>query len=127
MREPKRTSAGCEVILPATSATAIAARLELQPVRRYLEVEAPAVNGCRQRQHGRLERCANPAILLERSPDVGHVYDPMQLGSVTLFAVFDLALDSTFAGCRIEAVAGRGGMGAVYIEPPSSGSTGPSC
>jgi hypothetical protein len=28
--------------------------------------------------------------------------------------VFDLALDSTFAGCRIEAVAGRGGMGVVY-------------
>ena len=26
----------------------------------------------------------------------------------------DLALDSTFAGCRIEAVAGRGGMGVVY-------------
>ena len=38
----------------------------------------------------------------------------MQLGSVTLSAVFDLALDSTFAGCRIEAVAGRGGMGVVY-------------
>ena len=34
--------------------------------------------------------------------------------SVTLSAVFDLALDSTFAGCRIEAVAGRGGMGVVY-------------
>ena len=34
--------------------------------------------------------------------------------SVTLFAVFDLVLDSTFAGCRIEAVAGRGGMGVVY-------------
>ena len=29
-------------------------------------------------------------------------------------AVFDPALDSTFAGCRIEAVAGRGGMGVVY-------------
>jgi len=28
--------------------------------------------------------------------------------------VFDLALDSTFAGCRVEAVAGRGGMGVVY-------------
>ena len=28
--------------------------------------------------------------------------------------MFDLALDSTFAGCRIEAVAGRGGMGVVY-------------
>jgi serine/threonine-protein kinase len=28
--------------------------------------------------------------------------------------VFDLVLDSTFAGCRIEAVAGRGGMGVVY-------------
>ncbi|MBN1527519.1 MAG: serine/threonine protein kinase [Thermoleophilaceae bacterium] len=26
----------------------------------------------------------------------------------------DLVLDSTFAGCRIEAVAGRGGMGVVY-------------
>lgn len=34
--------------------------------------------------------------------------------SVTLSAVFDLVLDSTFAGCRIEAVAGRGGMGVVY-------------
>ena len=34
--------------------------------------------------------------------------------SVTLPAVFDLVLDSTFAGCRIEAVAGRGGMGVVY-------------
>ena len=33
---------------------------------------------------------------------------------VTLSGVFDLALDSTFAGCRIEAVAGRGGMGVVY-------------
>jgi hypothetical protein len=29
-------------------------------------------------------------------------------------AVSDLILDSTFAGCRIEAVAGRGGMGVVY-------------
>ena len=28
--------------------------------------------------------------------------------------MFDLALESTFAGCRIEAVAGRGGMGVVY-------------
>ena len=28
--------------------------------------------------------------------------------------MFDLVLDSTFAGCRIEAVAGRGGMGVVY-------------
>jgi hypothetical protein len=28
--------------------------------------------------------------------------------------VSDLVLDSTFAGCRIEAVAGRGGMGVVY-------------
>ena len=28
--------------------------------------------------------------------------------------MFDLALDSTFAGCRVEAVAGRGGMGVVY-------------
>jgi len=28
--------------------------------------------------------------------------------------VSDLAVDSTFAGCRIEAVAGRGGMGVVY-------------
>lgn len=28
--------------------------------------------------------------------------------------MLDLALDSTFAGCRIEAVAGRGGMGVVY-------------
>jgi hypothetical protein len=34
--------------------------------------------------------------------------------SVTLSAVLDLALDSTFAGCRIEAIAGRGGMGVVY-------------
>jgi Protein kinase domain/Domain of unknown function (DUF4440) len=34
--------------------------------------------------------------------------------TVTLSAVLDLALDSTFAGCRIEAVAGRGGMGVVY-------------
>ena len=33
---------------------------------------------------------------------------------VTLSAVFDLVLDSTFAGCRIEAVAGRGGMAVVY-------------
>jgi hypothetical protein len=38
----------------------------------------------------------------------------IETGSVTLSAVFDLALDSTFAGCRIEAVAGRGGMGVVY-------------
>jgi hypothetical protein len=38
----------------------------------------------------------------------------MTLSSVTLSAVFDLVLDSTFAGCRIEAVAGRGGMGVVY-------------
>jgi serine/threonine-protein kinase len=38
----------------------------------------------------------------------------IRTGSVTLPAVFDLALDSTFAGCRIEAVAGRGGMGVVY-------------
>ena len=37
-----------------------------------------------------------------------------QTASVTLSAVFDLVLDSTFAGCRIEAVAGRGGMGVVY-------------
>ena len=28
--------------------------------------------------------------------------------------MFDLVLDSTFAGCRIQAVAGRGGMGVVY-------------
>ena len=28
--------------------------------------------------------------------------------------MFELALESTFAGCRIEAVAGRGGMGIVY-------------
>ena len=28
--------------------------------------------------------------------------------------MFELALESTFAGCRIESVAGRGGMGVVY-------------
>ncbi len=36
------------------------------------------------------------------------------LASVTLSLVPDLALHSTFAGCRIESVAGRGGMGVVY-------------
>ena len=51
----------------------VAARLELQPVQRYLEVEAPAVDGCRERQHGGLERLARPAILLERSVHVGHI------------------------------------------------------
>jgi Protein kinase domain/Domain of unknown function (DUF4440) len=44
------------------------------------------------------------------SPDT----PPRETGSVTLSSVFDLVLDSTFAGCRIEAVAGRGGMGVVY-------------
>jgi serine/threonine-protein kinase len=34
--------------------------------------------------------------------------------SVTLIPVSDLALDSMFAGCRIEGVAARGGMGIVY-------------
>ena len=34
--------------------------------------------------------------------------------SVRLMPVSELVLDSTFAGCRIEGVAGRGGMGVVY-------------
>ena len=33
---------------------------------------------------------------------------------VTLMPVSELVLDSTFANCRIEGVAGRGGMGVVY-------------
>ncbi len=42
--------------------------------------------------------------------------DPLSVPyrSVTLCPVFDPVLDSTFAGCRIESVAGRGGMGVVY-------------
>jgi len=35
-------------------------------------------------------------------------------GVVTLSPMSELALESTFAGCRIEAVAARGGMGLVY-------------
>ena len=48
------------------------------------------------------------------SPPAGCCFQERLHLFVTLSAVFDLVLDSTFAGCRIEAVAGRGGMGVVY-------------
>ena len=50
----------------------VATRLQLQPVQRHLEGEAPPVNGGRERQHGRLERAPHLAILLERSLYVRH-------------------------------------------------------
>ena len=36
------------------------------------------------------------------------------IASVTLISVPELGTDSLFAGCRIQEVAGRGGMGIVY-------------
>ena len=50
----------------------VAAGLELQAVQRYLEGEAPAVDGGCERQQRCLERFPRPAILLERSVNVGH-------------------------------------------------------
>jgi SAM-dependent methyltransferase len=77
----------------------------------------------RSRRMGRIDpgRCADPSARRPhrhgeaRCLDHGYRVLPERFHvSVTLSAVSDLALDSTFAGCRIEAVAGRGGMGVVY-------------